>query len=826
MEINREADNRTAKLAAVIVACFLLIVLLTVGNIDFAASSTAEEMVFYPMSISQLVTAYGFSGYSVDEIRTAYGLPSSGGAGVTIAVIVAYDTPSVVVDLRQFSIQNNLPLPNSTNFEIHKMAENINSGAANGWSLETCLDIQWAHAIAPDAKILLVESPYANSAYMFAAVQYATSREDVSVVSMSWGSNESMGQTAYDTYFSDPNVAFFAASGDDGSVVMYPSSSPYVVAVGGTTLNLDDNGNVISERAWSKSGGGVSQYTAIPQYQINYGLTTTNRCVPDVAYNADSSTGFSVYYNGAWYIVGGTSAGAPQWAAIYALGASANLSNLYEKAKASYSTYFRDITSGSTYKYSAASGYDYITGLGSPLSCNFVDFFTVTPISGGPATNITFTGVGLTGPTASISYLSPVNSTWISFVNATVTQGNFTVNTNAPDLTQCNPAGDHPQISDNIIFRILDSGNGKTYNATTPFTMYRRGLTQVGNATASAVYGNNTDLTDSVIVQGGANLTFSGVWFSPSNATLLWDNTTIGNLTINQTGAFSASITVPTSTSGQHTLTVQDATTRCSVYVAYMPTLTTDYIDTIMWHTSDFTINIYSDTPVNETYYRINGGATQNVTFHGQPAFYSEGTNNTLEYWCTWSPNDTSLIETTHVNITGITLDKSAPGGSVMTNNLAESQTITLYTSAVDTASGVTSMRFSNDNSHWSDWETYATSKTWTLDGTDGVKTVYAQFQNAAGLVSTSSCTVTLMTPTPTPEPTMQPSVTIEPTPTATATPTVTPSPSPTSTPSPTVPELPLEIVFFSLIGASLMLLFAKRRSHMGEKQTSKQPVT
>jgi hypothetical protein len=108
------------------VAGFLLLLPLVVVNIDSSTAVSADDMVFYPMSVSHLATAYGFSGYSVNQIRTAYGLPSSGGAGVTIAVIVAYDTPTVLEDLTQFSIRNNLPLPNSTNFEIHKMAENIN----------------------------------------------------------------------------------------------------------------------------------------------------------------------------------------------------------------------------------------------------------------------------------------------------------------------------------------------------------------------------------------------------------------------------------------------------------------------------------------------------------------------------------------------------------------------------------------------------------------------------------------------------------------------------------------------------------------------------
>lgn len=812
MEKNRKNGNRTAKLAVVLVACFLLMSpLVAVNNALSAAETQSDEMVFYPMSIAHLASSYASSGYSVNQIRTAYGLPSSGGAGVTIAIIIAYDTPTIQSDLTQFSIQNNLPLPNSTNFEVHKMSSSI--AVDTSWSQEACLDVEWAHAIAPDAKILLVEAVNANSNYLLAAVQYATSRQDVVAVSMSWGSTEARSETANDVYFSDSDVAFFASSGDDGSVVMYPSSSPYVVSVGGTTLNLDSSGNVLSETAWSKSGGGVSQYEKIPSYQTSYGLNTTNRSTPDVAYNADASTGYSVYYNGNWYIVGGTSAGAPQWAAIYALGASANLSNIYGKAKASYSTYFRDITSGATTKYSATTGYDYVTGLGSPLTFNFVNFLTASPTSGGPTTTITLTLTGLTGPTANIAYFNPLSQKWVSLIsNTPVTQGNSTITVNAPDLAQANPVGDNTQTSDSITFRVTDNANGKSYNTTYQFSEYRRGLTQVGNTTAKGLFGNSTDLTGSVSVQSGNSLSVSGVWFSPGTATLLWDNTSIGSASIDQTGAFSATLTVPTSTAGQHTLTIQDASTSFSVYVAYMPTVTTDYTDN--WHTSDFSINISSDSPVNETFYRINGGSIQNVTSSGQPVVNTEGSNNTLEYWCTWSPNGAALIETTHTTITGIKLDKTAPAGSISTNTITELKTITIYLSAADAVSGVTSMRFSNDNSSWSNWETYATSKTWTLDGGDGAKTVYAQLQNAAGLVSTFSCTVTLTTPTPTPTATAQPTTAPTATPAPTDNPTETPLSESTENPSPTaVPELPFEMMLLVLAAASLIiLLFTRRR--------------
>ena len=146
-----------------------------------------------------------------------------------------------------------------------------------------------------------------------------------------------------DYHFNKPGITFFASSGDDGSSVIWPAVSANVVSVGGTTLNLNADGTVISEIAWGNSSGGISTYVAKPAYQTNFGLTYSNRAVPDVSYNGNPSTGVSVY-NGTWWKMGGTSAGAPQWAAIHALGLSATNTNLYNKAKSAYSSYFRDIT--------------------------------------------------------------------------------------------------------------------------------------------------------------------------------------------------------------------------------------------------------------------------------------------------------------------------------------------------------------------------------------------------------------------------------------------------------------------------------------------------
>jgi subtilase family serine protease len=314
------------------------------------------------------------TGLSPTQIRKAYNLPSRGGNG-TIAIIDAYDSPTVQSDFVAFSNQYGLP---TGNFEKHKMVPSI---AVDGnWGLEISLDVQWAHAVAPNATILLVEAQSNLLSNLLAAVNYATSRPDVVAVSMSWGTQEFLGQNNYDSYFNSSNgIAFFASSGDNGAGVIYPSTSPNVVAVGGTHLSFYSNGTFASETGWSGSGGGVSAYEVEPQYQQSYNVSGANgkRAVPDVSYNADPASGFSVYdttaYQGqtGWFQLGGTSAGAPQWAAIHSLGLSSTNNNFYKDSKTNQAVFLRDITSGSNGAYFASAGYDLVTGLGSPLTWNY-----------------------------------------------------------------------------------------------------------------------------------------------------------------------------------------------------------------------------------------------------------------------------------------------------------------------------------------------------------------------------------------------------------------------------------------------------------------------
>ncbi|MBI3384982.1 S53 family peptidase [Candidatus Gottesmanbacteria bacterium] len=318
------------------------------------------------------------SGISPQIIKAVYHLPPRGGHG-TIAIIGAYDDVTIENDLRVFSSTFRLPECTSRNgcLEKHLMAKKLQSKA--GWNLETSLDVEWAHAIAPDAKILLVEARSPSGANLLKAVDYAVSRSDVVAVSMSWGGAEFPEEKSLDKHFvSKSGAVFFVSSGDNGWGPSWPASSINVVSVGGTTLLLNNDNSLSREEAWRGSGGGVSAYETQPVFQSSYSISKAHgmRAIPDVSYNADPRSGFSVYAKEKWYVLGGTSAGAPQWAAIRSLGLSAANDKFYsDKATSSHAAFFRDIISGSNgdckYYCEARKRYDYVTGLGSPVTVNF-----------------------------------------------------------------------------------------------------------------------------------------------------------------------------------------------------------------------------------------------------------------------------------------------------------------------------------------------------------------------------------------------------------------------------------------------------------------------
>lgn len=325
------------------------------------------------------------SGLSPAMIKTAYGFSSIPfqGAGQTIAIVDAYDNPNAEADLNVFSSAFGLPECTTANGCFTKVfAAGTQPSGDAGWGVEISLDVQWAHAIAPQAKIMLVEAADASFNGLFDAINVAI-QHGATVVSMSWGGGEFSEETQVDGIFNVPGVTFTASAGDDGTETLYPAASPFVISVGGTTLDVDASGNYVKETAWSGSGGGISAVEREPAYQSNLPIpkdTRHLRGLPDVSYNADPNSGVSVYDSfgqSGWLVVGGTSAGAPQWAALAAIaksGAGKSLTDingiLYTIAKQSFNLYYHDITSGTNgscgYRCTAQIGYDYVTGIGSP----------------------------------------------------------------------------------------------------------------------------------------------------------------------------------------------------------------------------------------------------------------------------------------------------------------------------------------------------------------------------------------------------------------------------------------------------------------------------
>jgi subtilase family serine protease len=316
--------------------------------------------------------------YTPAQIRQAYGfdqLPlSTDGTGQTIAIVDAYGSSSIQSDLNTFC--SDFGIAPTTVTIYYPQGKPISNA---GWAEETSLDVEWAHAIAPGAKIVLVAAKSASYTDLLGAVDYAVN-SGATVVSMSWGGSESSAETGngYDSHFNHPGVTFVASAGDSGEGVEYPAASPYVVGVGGTSLYLDGSGNYSGEIAWSGSGGGISQYESAPLWQSAWsGLA--KRGVPDVSYLADPNTGVLVVYRNQLYVFGGTSVGAPQWAALVALSQASfnSAATLYSVAGTANTigSNFHDITSGNNGTDPddyAIAGYDLVTGLGSPVANGLV----------------------------------------------------------------------------------------------------------------------------------------------------------------------------------------------------------------------------------------------------------------------------------------------------------------------------------------------------------------------------------------------------------------------------------------------------------------------
>ncbi len=390
--------------------------------------------------------------YSPQFLTAAYNFPSSlNGAGQTILIVDAYGSPTIASDLALFDAFFNIPAPPS--FTVYCPAGCPapsyvgNPQSPLSWSLETSLDVEYSHAMAPGANIVLVVAPSASGNAINVAEAAAIAKYPGSVMSQSFGipeflihNNNAQVLQAERNYqvAAAEGITVFASAGDSGASnggpianANFPASSPYVTGVGGTmglpypnglvTYTSSDCTVVIpsycpgtygGEQVWNEpstfstpaaGGGAPSLLFPVPSYQEGLGLTS--RTTPDVAYNAAGNGGvlviddacpacFGLASGPVIFLVGGTSAGSPQWAAIAALadqaaGHSLGFLNpaIYAIGKdpTAYAQAFHDITAGNNILggtnigFSAGPGYDMATGWGTPNVTDLIPYLVSPP---------------------------------------------------------------------------------------------------------------------------------------------------------------------------------------------------------------------------------------------------------------------------------------------------------------------------------------------------------------------------------------------------------------------------------------------------------------
>lgn len=378
----------------------------------------------------------------------------------------------------------------------------------------------------------------------------------------------------------------------------------------------------------------------------------------------------------------------------------------------------------------------------------------VSPTKGFANEAITIEGTYFTAnSTVHLSYLDLITTVWIPIASniQTSQSGNFTYSLNAPDLKQINPAGDNPATYDNIIFAAVDNSSGYIVNSSNVFAEERRGLTSINNINAIGLFGNNTDLSSTLRLQVGQQIVVCGSSFSSGAISAYFDDTIfMGSGMVDENGNFNASFTIPTQCSPMvHTITIRNSEATLLFNITILPQIFSDYDGN--WHSNDYYINLYSNGEgISEIKYILNGGETKNVVTNGQPQIISEGAYNLLEYWGIWSDGNVS-IELTHVTLTEIKLDKTAPEASLEINNnelSTESTSVKLTISASDLLSGVQKIRVSNDGI-WNTetWQSFRTQIDWILTSGNGVKHVYCQIMDNAGLIVNVESSIILAEP-------------------------------------------------------------------------------
>ena len=328
------------------------------------------------------------AGFTPNDLKNAYSLSGRASGNPIVAIVDAYDDPTIKNDLDVYNKQFGLPiLPNCVNAiakpsvpcfqKISQRGTSALPKPNGGWAVEIALDVETIHAVCQNCSILLVEADSPNIKNLMASVDAAVKAGAVAV-SNSYGGPEFAQEKSFDSHFNHPGIAFTVSSGDSGYGVQYPAASPYVTAVGGTSLYIGADGKYKNENAWSGAGSGCSQFEPKPAWQTD--ARCPGRTVADVSAVADPATGVAIYTTTSpkgqkgWFTVGGTSLSAPLIAAVYAISGNipkSQLANGLPYNLGSRSN-LHDVIGGSngncspTYLCTGKTKYDGPTGLGSP----------------------------------------------------------------------------------------------------------------------------------------------------------------------------------------------------------------------------------------------------------------------------------------------------------------------------------------------------------------------------------------------------------------------------------------------------------------------------
>ncbi|MEU9047767.1 MULTISPECIES: S53 family peptidase [unclassified Kitasatospora] len=314
-------------------------------------------------------------GYSPRDLNRAYNLFGQHGRGRTVAITVANHHPNLESDLAVYRRQFHLPPCTTASGCLRVINQDggstLPTTVVPEWSFEEALDVDMVSASCPDCHILVVEAVSAAIGDLFIGVDQAVA-QGAKFISNSWGHSEASFEGAFDFHFNHPGIAFAFASGDTGGVVNYPAASPYVTAVGGTTLPRANNRRGFVESAWNGTGCGCSLFEPKPAFQHDT-ICPNSRTTADVSAVADIATGVAVYTTSpipdgstGWVVAGGTSVATPLVAGMYALAgnpAPGTFPNSYPYARPRD---FFDITTGAADGFPAMPGYDAPTGIGTP----------------------------------------------------------------------------------------------------------------------------------------------------------------------------------------------------------------------------------------------------------------------------------------------------------------------------------------------------------------------------------------------------------------------------------------------------------------------------